>query len=254
MNNCICNESVSENGEVNLFIFPCAGGTASSFHGWNKYLSDRINIYPVQYPMREKRARDAMPESIKLLAQELVEDCIDLIKNGKCAFLGDCSGSITAYEAAIYIEEKYGIVPQGVFAVSSPSPAVSNPMTFNGKFISELDSSEFVQFLKENMSFPEEFYANRFAVDYYRKIVHTDFKLVEEYDHKVDRAVECDIISFVGSCDKYMTEEHSADWKRFCSKSFKQIVFEGEHNIFETHQEQICKEIEELLLKQNQTN
>lgn len=53
MNKWIFNERVSENGKVSLFIFPCSGGTASSYHKWHEYLNEDIDIYPVQYPMRE---------------------------------------------------------------------------------------------------------------------------------------------------------------------------------------------------------
>ena len=56
MNRWICNERVSGKGNVSLFIFPCSGGTASSYHKWHEYLNEEIDIYPVQYPMREKRA------------------------------------------------------------------------------------------------------------------------------------------------------------------------------------------------------
>ena len=248
MNNVICNEKVSEKGRVNLFIFPCSGGTASSYHHWREHLSEEINIYPVQYPMREKRARDAMPESIKLLAQSLAEDCMDIIKGGKFAFLGDCSGSLVAYEASVYLSEKYGISPEKIFVVSSPSPDISNPMYFKDKLISQLNDEEFIEFLKENMTFPEEFYANKFAVDYYRKIVKTDFKMVEEYDYSSKTKLGCGISVFFGKTDPYMNEDQSNGWKNFTDHVFEHQVLDGGHNIFETHPKEICQDIERSLL------
>lgn len=249
MNNVICNERVSEKGKINLFIFPCSGGTASSFHGWKEHLSEQINIYPVQYPMREKRARDVMPESIKLLAQSLAEDCIDLIKENKFAFLGDCSGSLVAYEVSVYLYNKYGILPEKLFVVSSPSPDISNPMTFEKTLISQLDDKGFIGFLKENMTFPDEFYANKFAVDYYKKIVQADFRLVEEYDYGLHEKLECEISAFFGTADPYMKEEQSEGWKRFTDHNFNHYILEGGHNIFETHSVEICGKIEKALIE-----
>lgn len=248
MSNVICSERVSENGKINLFIFPCSGGTASSFQSWKGYLSEQINIYPVQYPMREKRARDIMPESIKLLAQSLADDCIDLIKQKKFVFLGDCSGSLVAYEASVYLYNKYGILPEKLFVVSSPSPDISNPMMFEKTLISKLDNKGFIGFLKENMTFPDEFYSNKFAIDYYKKIVQTDFRLVEEYNYGLHEKLKCEISAFFGSDDPYMRKEQSEGWKRFTNYDFNQYVFEGSHNIFETHSVEICREIEKALI------
>lgn len=248
MKNVICNESVSEKGNVNLFIFPCSGGTASSFHGWREFLKDEINIYPVQYPMREKRARDAMPENIKALAVSLTEDCLEIIKSGPFVFLGDCSGSLVAYEASVYLDEKYGISPEAFFAVSSPAPDISNPMTFKGKLISQLNDEEFIEFLKDSMSFPDDFYSNKFVVEYYKKIVKTDFKMVEEYDYSSKARLGCDVFAFWGNEDLYMNEKQSLEWGKYTESSFKHFVLEGGHNIFETHSKEICSEIEKQVI------
>ena len=106
MNKWIFNERVNENGKVSLFIFPCSGGTASSYHKWHEYLNEDIDIYPVQYPMREKRAKDPMPDSITELAQQFCDECIELIREKEFAFLGHCAGSLVGYEAALYSERK----------------------------------------------------------------------------------------------------------------------------------------------------
>ena len=71
MNRWICNERVSGKGNVSLFIFPCSGGTASSYHKWHEYLNEEIDRYPVQYPMREKRAYyEAHPEVVHKIIRE----------------------------------------------------------------------------------------------------------------------------------------------------------------------------------------
>ena len=105
MNRWICNERVSGKGNVSLFIFPCSGGTASSYHKWHEYLNEEIDIYPVQYPMREKRAKDPMPDSITELAQQFCDACIDLIKEKKFAFLGIFPGSLDVFHSHLYFNE-----------------------------------------------------------------------------------------------------------------------------------------------------
>lgn len=55
-----------------------------------EYLNEDIDIYPVQYPMREKRAKDPMPDSITELAQQFCDECIELIREKEFAFLGHC--------------------------------------------------------------------------------------------------------------------------------------------------------------------
>lgn len=244
MNNWICNERVSNKGNVSLFIFPCSGGTASSYHKWRDLLSEEIDIYPVQYPLREKRMKDPMPDTLKDLAHRFCDECIELIKQKKVAFLGHCAGSLVGYESALYLEEIYGLILDTLFSVSIPAPNKFNPTFFEGKPISQLDMEEFIRFVKEFMPLDETFYSNRFVMEYYRKLTVKDFKLAEEYGYDRSTPIESDIISFVGKTDKYMSEEDGMLWEKFTTGKFENIMLNGGHDVCESCSEYICSCIE----------
>ena len=104
INKWIAHESDKGEGKT-LFCFPHAGGTAAFFAEWGGHIEGTA-VLPVQFPMREKRIREPMPDSIRELVKGFVDDCIDILRERPFAFLGHCSGSIVAYEAAVYLKEK----------------------------------------------------------------------------------------------------------------------------------------------------
>lgn len=247
MNRWICNERVSGKGNVSLFIFPCSGGTASSYHKWHEYLNEEIDIYPVQYPMREKRAKDPMPDSITELAQQFCDACIDLIKEKKFAFLGHCAGSLVGYESALYLKKKHGLTLTSLFSVSIPAPNKFNPTYFEGKPVSQLDKDEFIRFLKAFMPLDDAFYNNRFVMEYYRKLTVKDFSLAEGYGYNKSVPLDGDIISFMGKEDPYMSEADSMLWKDFTLGKFENVMLDGNHDVCETCSRDICNYIQKSL-------
>ena len=247
MNNWICNERVSDEGRISLFIFPCSGGTASSYYKWREYLRKEIDIYPVQYPMREKRAKDPAPDTLYELTEQFCESCLDLLKAKRFAFMGHCAGSLVSYEAALYLKEKYGIAPEVLFSVSCPAPDIFNPMYFEGKRVSELDSESFPRFLRENADFEEAFYNNRFVMEYYRKMTVKDFKLVEEYRYDKTIPIEADIEAFMGKNDKHMSEADNSGWGKYTLGNCEAFSLEGGHDICEPQIDRIGGRIDEKL-------
>ncbi|WP_264294622.1 thioesterase domain-containing protein, partial [Mediterraneibacter gnavus] len=59
-----------------------------------------------------------MLDSIQELVKSFVDENITMLKERKFGFLGHCSGSIVAYEAAKYAKEAYGIEPEIMFVSS----------------------------------------------------------------------------------------------------------------------------------------
>ena len=59
---------ITDGAQVNLLCFTYAGGSPSLFAPWKKYIPDSINVYPILYPMREKRRQEMLPEDTSVLA------------------------------------------------------------------------------------------------------------------------------------------------------------------------------------------
>ena len=58
----------------NVFLFPHAGSSASFFAPWKRNVPHECGFYPVQYPGRENRRRDAVSVTIRELAERFVKD------------------------------------------------------------------------------------------------------------------------------------------------------------------------------------
>jgi surfactin synthase thioesterase subunit len=63
-----------ERARLRLVCFPHAGGSASFFRSWARYLPDTVELAAVCYPGREDRICDPLPERMEDLAAPLDED------------------------------------------------------------------------------------------------------------------------------------------------------------------------------------
>ena len=54
-----------EQADLNLLLFPFAGGCPSVFVQWKRLLSAKVNVYPVLYPFREARRSEQLPDTVQ---------------------------------------------------------------------------------------------------------------------------------------------------------------------------------------------
>ncbi|CAM5644567.1 thioesterase II family protein [Streptomyces atroolivaceus] len=84
---------------LRLFCFHHAGGSASSFSGWQPRLGGGVTVVPVQLPGREHRAREPRLHDFARLLDEL-DEALDPLMDAPYAFYGHSMGGIVAYEMA----------------------------------------------------------------------------------------------------------------------------------------------------------
>ena len=54
-----------EQADLNLLLFPFAGGCPSVFVQWKRLLCPKANVYPVLYPFREARRSEQLPDTVQ---------------------------------------------------------------------------------------------------------------------------------------------------------------------------------------------
>lgn len=230
---------LDNNEDIALICFPHAGGTASFFAKWGNYFKGNAAILPVQYPMREKRIRDVMPNSVIELAKQFVDENIELLKNRKFAFFGHCSGSIVAYEACKYAEEKYNVKPLVLIA-----SACMSPKNFNVPILSDLDEKSLIQKIKDYGYIPDELLNNEMMFQYFLPIVRKDFHIQEQYKCTNEVKIDSKIVTMYGIEDSNINDiEKIKDWERYTSKDYVFTSFKGNHFYLENDLDLVSKEI-----------
>ncbi len=241
MNQWIAHESHTDR-EINLFCFPHAGGTAAFYASWGKIFEGQA-ILPVQFPMREKRIREKMMDSIQELAQAFADACIDLIKEKDFAFFGHCSGSIVAYETALYLKKHYGIQPLALFVSSCYAPRDYRAPSF-----SQLGQEELLAVISKSGFIAPELLAEPVLFEYFAPIVRKDFSLQEAYVCPQVERLPSPIVALYGKEDETLQErEKIEDWMHYTEEEFQMREFPGSHFYLEQETQQVAQMIDHIL-------
>ncbi|SDY37496.1 thioesterase II family protein [Lachnobacterium bovis] len=228
--------------KINLFCFPHAGGCAANYAKFGKEI-ENMSIMPVQYPMREKRIREKMSKSIQELAQDFVNESIDIINEKEFCLLGHCSGSIVAYEVAKYMKKQYGIEPKVLFVSSCYAPK-----DYTVPKLSDLNDEELLKMIKETGFVSLELLENPIMFEYFKNIARADFLLQENYVCSNNFVLQTPIVAMYGLDDNnILNREYIDNWKKYTSSLFSTEVFEGNHFYLESKIKEVGVVIEKYL-------
>lgn len=218
-----------------LFCFPHAGGTAAYFAKWGALL-ENIAVMPVQFPMREKRIKEKMPDTIQELVKNFIDENIELLKERRFGFLGHCSGSIVAYEAIKYAKKEYDVEPEILFVSSCYAPN-----DYIAPILSSLDNEKLLNIIKEMGHVNPELIENPFMFEYFVPIVRKDFYIQENYKNHDNMILNIPIVAMYGKEDVSLSKkENIYNWNDYTNGDFSIEEFNGTHFYLE-------KEIDKVL-------
>ena len=241
MNQWIAHESHTDR-EINLFCFPHAGGTAAFYASWGKIFQNQA-ILPVQFPMREKRIREKMMDSIQELAQAFAHACIDLVREKEFAFLGHCSGSIVAYETALYLKKQYGIQPRALFVSSCYAPR-----DYKAPPLSQLSQEDLLAVISQSGFIAPELLAEPAMFEYFAPIVRKDFSLQEAYVCSQVEKISSPIVALYGQQDETLQDRGKIEnWGDYTEDTFLIRDFPGSHFYLEQETEGVAQMIDHIL-------
>lgn len=224
--------------DFTLYCFAHAGATAAYFAKWGAKFKD-IAILPVQFPMREKRIREKMPDSIQELVKNFVDENIIMLKDRQFGFLGHCSGSIVAYEAAKYAKKAYGIEPKIIFVSSCYAPD-----DYSAPVLSSLKDEELLNVIKEAGYVTSELLENPFMFEYFAPIARKDFYIQEKYKNKDTQKLNIPIVAMYGNKDVALKNKGSIyNWKNYTTSNFSIEEFEGNHFYLEEELDKVVAAI-----------
>ena len=169
-----------QNERIRLFCFHYAGGNASFYSDWYKYLSSDIGVYPVQLPGRGKRWGAEMYTSVEE-ASEIIASQIQSYSDVPLIFTGHSMGGLIAYQTALMLQDNYGINLKQLFITGSyPEMGVDN--------ISDaykLTDSEFCERLKSYGGIDERVFKIKQFYTFFLPVIKNDFLMAEEENGKL---------------------------------------------------------------------
>jgi surfactin synthase thioesterase subunit len=106
---------------LRLVCFPHAGGSAQLFHGWPALLPPDVELLAVRYPGRQERLAEPCAEDMPALADAVTAALLPHLDR-PLALFGHSMGSSVAYETALRLERRHGVVPRRLFVSARSAP------------------------------------------------------------------------------------------------------------------------------------
>jgi medium-chain acyl-[acyl-carrier-protein] hydrolase len=225
--------------EMRLFCFPHAGGSASSFRGWQSDPPGAVEICAVQLPGRERRFGEPGATEVQDLLPGLADALLPLLDR-PFALLGNSMGGLIAFELARLLQDTYGLSPMClVVSGAHPPGALEDLPPLTG-----LPDREFARAMYERHGgIQEAMIDNPLFLATFLPILRADMALVENYRLAPGAQVACPITALAGEGDSLLTPELLTGWAAVTSGAFEARIISGDHLAVLDHRDLVMRRL-----------
>lgn len=230
--------------QARIFLFSHAGAGASYYMRWKKYFDPTFaEVYPVQLPGRENRAKEPLIREFDVLTDQIVETLAQYT-DMPYAFFGHSLGASVCYDTAVKLRN-LGLPEPECLILSANRPPVIKP---DYSFIYSMSDASFCTLLQENGAMHGDMLESKEFREAYLPVIRSDFELYVSYDTKQQTSpLHSDIYALCGDCDPFAAKEHMELWKDYTTGSFQMQAFHGGHFYLNDHVSEICEIISNKL-------
>lgn len=213
--------SANPTANARIVCFPCAGGGASMYRTWSKYLPER-EVWAATYPGRDSLREQPFAKSVDDIVALFANDA-NWFDEKPTVLYGHSFGSLVAFKLAYVLQTK-GINIQGVCGSSRRAPHLETDVK-----ISDLSEAKFMEKLNKFGGIPDAIRNNQDMMDFYLPIIRADLELNDYGISAPDEKVKCPIHIYSANNDKVATEDEYNAWKNVTTSYFQHKTFEGGH-------------------------
>jgi surfactin synthase thioesterase subunit len=206
-----------------LICFPHAGGSASYFYPLSRLLAPDIEMLAVQYPGRQDRMAEDVPESLAELADR-VSAALAPRNCRRTAFFGHSMGAVLAFEVARRAASWPGGGPLALFASGYPAPS-----RIRGGSVHRRDDAGLLQELRDLGGIDERWLAHPDVLATILPPLRADYRLMETHPRTAERLQNVPLVAFTGDRDPHTTVAEAQAWSEATSGPFTLHVLAGGH-------------------------
>ncbi|WP_173055813.1 thioesterase II family protein [Phytohabitans houttuyneae] len=223
---------------LRLFGFPYAGAGASTYAGWR--LPDELaaEVWAVQPPGRETRAREGLIRRI----EPYVEACADglaALMDRPFAFFGHSMGALVAVELTRLLRRRGAALPVHLFVSAHRAPGrppKRGPM-------SRLPDDEFVARLLEGAGDSPVAIRDPELLLAFAGITRVDLELCERHPHRPQAPLDTPLTCFAAVDDSEVDVADVAAWEHHTTGAYRLRTFTGGHLFLAEHGARILADV-----------
>jgi len=203
---------------IKLFSIPYSGGTAEVYWKWRKFLSNHIELCPVEIAGRGKRICEPLPDRFEDVVEDLASSILEQLKpNDTYAIYGHSMGSLLAFETYYKLMEKGCHAPMHMFFSGRKAPQSTHES--EKIFCHDLPDEHFLHVVMGYGGNTKEIIQNEELLQIFLPILRADFKITELYEHQEkNEKIACDITVINGTNDRSIMNFDMNDWKFYAGK------------------------------------
>ncbi|GCE15670.1 thioesterase II family protein [Tengunoibacter tsumagoiensis] len=220
----IVRSNTQTQAQMRLFCFPFAGGGASTYQSWQRYLPEKVEICAVQLPGRENRMREKPYQEITPLVEALKQELnpyLDL----PFAFFGHSLGALISFELARHLRRDHQIEPQHLFLSACRAPQFFADIAP----LHALPQPALIAELRRLEGTPEDVLQNQDLMRMIVPMLRADFSVFENYLYYPEEPLSCPITAFAGQQDQRAPAEMVAWWREQTTSKFTMHTLPGKH-------------------------
>ncbi|WP_165763841.1 thioesterase II family protein [Halalkalibacter urbisdiaboli] len=233
-----------------MFCFSYAGGTATLYLKWKRYIHPNIHLYPLEIPGRGTRINESLCNTIEDIVDDTYRKISTIVDDGEYAIFGYSMGSLIGFELCRKLKENGHKMPVHLFTAALMSPNLIEKR----ETIHTLPNEEFLQELIKFNGFPNEIIENKAIMDFYLPILKADFEAIETYTYRKNkRNIDVNITTLYGKDDTVQMEEIHA-WANVTTGKHVTYEMMGDHFFILSQAERISGIITETLVREVKTS
>ena len=226
---------IFQDNKLKVVVFPHAGGGTLFYRNF-KSVFKHSDVSVIQYPGREEKYAQVMPDTVGELADEIFREYRDLFKSDYVIW-GHSMGSTVGYEVAKRCEEILRNPPIAFFSSGASAPC--NPTTKKVKLSIDSDK-DFEELMDLYGGISDELRHNKDFCDYFYPIIRRDMKILVDYKDEKYIKLECPISLIEGTEDVRDIDE----WKFYTDFDINVKYHNGGHFFINDHKKEIADYIE----------
>ena len=235
---------------IRVFFIPYAGGSASTFSYWKKFVTEKCELIIIDLPGHGKNVLDEPCRDGESACEFLYSFIKSYQMDSEAPYyiLGHCLGAVLGYSLAAMISQRREFrMPKNLICSGHNAPDDPDGV---GRW-HELTDDELIQELLATKMFPEELLHGDFT-DVILPIVKADSMLYHDTVKKVEKKpLNVKITVINGTEDLSVSDEKLNRWTEFSKKGVNFITYPGGHYFIEDKNNNYISYINSLIEQDN---